>query len=706
MDQYDRDQRMERIDQMRETHRTRQTRRRDRKSSFRRMLFFPVAIFYMELVLRLWTVLRDPSKVFGGDGLLYAFLFAIGAGLVCNLLVSIFPGKLRRFMHWFTLCFVTLMFMIQVVFYTIFRGHAGVGHLEVATAAITNFFMDMLDGIGNAAIPLMLILLPLALFQALKLWKHRPMPRPERLWIVVTLILAVVLHVVAIGSIMGSDEEGGILSLRAEYRENFTLNRGVENFGLVTALRLDLRNHVFGQPEADLGNIIFNPPDEGTPAPTPPPDDPDNPGYPNGEEYPEPTPEIPTGYNVLDIDFEALLAATTNSEIREMHEFFMNRRATPRHQWTGRFEGYNLILFMGEAFHTLALHPEITPTLYMMANEGFRFNNFYTPDTGFSTTGGEFIMMTSLIPRSVNAFPNTATNYMPFGFGNMFRAQGYATFAYHNWTYNFYRRDLSHPNMGYPWRGLGGPGNNGLPLEPRPDGRPFWPTSDYEMIRLTAGDFVGLDNFHAYYVTVSGHLNYNWGGNAMAGRHRHLVEHLPYSMGPQAYLATHVELELAVRYLMDRLEESGQLQNTVFAIVSDHYPYGLTVAEMEELGGRPIPESNIDVHHSTFVLWSASMPEPVDVDTFGSSYDVVPTILNLFGLPFDSRLLMGTDLLSGADAFVPFAGRSWISQLGRFNSRTREFTPHPHINPADIPENHVQQMTGRFNVMEVHSVIC
>ncbi|MCL2368129.1 MAG: hypothetical protein FWC72_03960, partial [Oscillospiraceae bacterium] len=187
---------MERIDQMRETHRTRQTRRRDRKSSFRRMLFFPVAIFYMELVLRLWTVLRDPSKVFGGDGLLYAFLFAIGAGLVCNLLVSIFPGKLRRFMHWFTLCFVTLMFMIQVVFYTIFRGHAGVGHLEVATAAITNFFMDMLDGIGNAAIPLMLILLPLALFQALKLWKHRPMPRPERLWIVVTLILAVVLHVV------------------------------------------------------------------------------------------------------------------------------------------------------------------------------------------------------------------------------------------------------------------------------------------------------------------------------------------------------------------------------------------------------------------------------------------------------------------------------------------------------------------------------
>ena len=705
MDQYERTERRERIEQMRESHRTRQIRRRDRKSSFRRLLFFPVAIVYMELILRTWTVLSDPSKPFGGHGMFYAFLFAIGAGLVCNLLASIFPGRFRRVVHWFVLIFVTLIFMIQVVFYTIFRGYAGVGHLEVATDAISNFFLDMLVGIGNSAIPLMLLLLPLALFLALKMWKHRPLPRPERAWLLAVAVVAIVVHVVAISAVMGNEEEGDILSVRSEYRENFTLNRAVENFGLVTALRLDIRNYIFGIPTGELTGAGFLEEQGETPSPTPAPGPPDDPEYPNGEEDPEPPREIPTGYNVLDIDFETLIANTTNAEIREMHEFFMNRRATPRNEWTGRFEGYNLIWFMGEAFHTLALHPEVTPTLYRMANEGFQFTNFYTPDTGFSTTGGEFAMKISLIPRNVNNFPRTGQMYMPFGFGNMFRARGYDTFAYHNWTYSFYNRHISHPNLGYPWRGLGGPGNAGLPLERRPDGRALWPASDLEMIQLTADDFIGTgNNFHVYYVTVSGHLNYNWGGNAMAARHRHRVEHLPYSMGPQAYLATHVELDLAVQYLIDRLEASGQLQNTVFVIVGDHYPYGLSVAEMEELGGAPIPEPIIDVHHSTFILWSASMEEPVVVDTFSSFYDVMPTLANLFALPFDSRLVMGVDILSGVDPLVTFASRSWVSQLGRFNSRTREFTPHPHIDPADIPENHVQQMAARFNIMETYSV--
>ena len=98
------------------------------------------------------------------------------------------------------------------------------------------------------------------------------------------------------------------------------------------------------------------------------------------------------------------------------------------------------------------------------------------------------------------------------------------------------------------------------------------------------------------------------------------------------------------------------------------------------------------------------MTEPVVVDTFSSFYDVLPTIANLFAFPFDSRLLMGVDLLSDADAFVPFASRSWISQLGRFNSRTGQFTPHPHIDEDTIPEDHAEQMMTRFNLLEVFSV--
>jgi len=640
----------------------------------RQLAFFPLAIFYMELVLRQWS-----AHYFFGLRLIYVLLFSFAVGMVCNLIVSLGPDHIRRKVHVATLIVITIIFLIQIGFYGIFRSYAGMAQLSVAQDAVTDFFMESLRTIGSAALPMLLTLLPLALFQALGLWKKRPIQSTNGL--IRASVVMVALHVVAISSVLLNTY--GLAPVSSLYREHFTLDRAVPTFGLITGLRLDVQYSLFGHPEIDVSELLYV---TVTPTPAPTPTEPDDP-------YEEPEP-IVFGYNVLDIDFEALRETETNQQVREMHEFFMNRRPTPQNEWTGRFEGYNLILFMGEAFHTLAIHPEITPTIYRMFNEGFQFTNFYTPDTGFSTTGGEFAMMTSLIPRHVNAFPNTARMYMPFAFGNMFQAEGVGTFAYHNWTYSFYRRDLSHPNMGYIWRALG----NGLPITR------MWPTSDLEMIEVSVDDFINLDRFHVYYVTVSGHLEYNFGGNAMAHRHQDAVAHLPYSLGPRAYLATHIELELALAYLIERLDEVGQLERTVFAIIPDHYPYGLSVAEMEELGGAPLLDPLIDVHHSAFILWSASMTEPIVVDTFGSFYDVLPTIANLFAFPFDSRLLMGVDLLSGADAFVPFASRSWVSQLGRFNSRTGQFTPHPHIDPELIPEDHPEQMMARFNLLEVFSV--
>ena len=57
---------------------------------------------------------------------------------------------------------------------------------------------------------------------------------------------------------------------------------------------------------------------------------------------------------------------------------------------------------------------------------------------------------------------------MYFCLGNQFRRLGYATKAYHNHTWDYYSRDISHPNMGYVYKGLG----HGL------DVRATWPESD------------------------------------------------------------------------------------------------------------------------------------------------------------------------------------------------------------------------------------
>jgi len=641
-----------------------------------RFAFFPLAILYMELILRLWS-----NQSFGGLGLLYILLFSLGAGLVCNILAGLFPERGRRVIHWSILVFLTLLFIVQIVFYTIFRGYAELDTALIATSALANFFLETIRVISTAVLPVLLLLLPIALFQAMELWKYRPF-QPKRL--PQLLVIALLIHGLTVGSILINNI--GLLPLRAIYREQFTLNLAVQNFGLVTGMRLDVQYTIFGRPEVDLAELEYV-----TTTPALPVDELIEDTLPVEEEEPEII--IPTGYHTLDIDFEALLETETNPEIREMHEFFMNRRKSPRNEFTGIFEDKNLIWILGEAFHGLAIHPEITPTLYRLRNEGMYFRNFYTPDTGFSTTGGEFGTLLGMIPGNRNAFPQTADNYMPFGFGNLFRAKGYETWAFHNHTYTFYRRDISHPNLGYEWLAIG----NGLDVTRQ------WPASDLEMMHASVDKFINAEQFHVYYMTVSGHLEYNFFGNNMAARHQSAVEHLPYSTGPRAFLATQIELDLAIQYLIDRLEEAGRLEDTVFVLSGDHYPYGLSIAEMEELGGAPILDPVIDLHQSPLIIWHAGMEEQMIIETYSSFYDLMPTLANMFNLPFDSRLVIGTDILSGLDPFIPFATRSWVSQYGRFNSRTGAFTPHPHIDPDAIPENHADQMTGRFILLETHS---
>ncbi len=43
--------------------------------------------------------------------------------------------------------------------------------------------------------------------------------------------------------------------------------------------------------------------------------------------------------------------------------------------------------------------------------------------------------------------------------------------------------------------------------------------------------------------------------------------------------------------LLERLEEAGELDNTVIALAGDHYPYGLSSSEISEFRGYQIDET-------------------------------------------------------------------------------------------------------------------
>ena len=60
------------------------------------------------------------------------------------------------------------------------------------------------------------------------------------------------------------------------------------------------------------------------------------------------------------------------------------------------------------------------------------------------------------------------------------------------------------------------------------------------------------------------------------------------------------------------------------------------------------------------------------IDEPVSHLDLLPTLSNLFGLEFDSRLYMGRDVFSDAEPFVCFRNRSWITDRAMNNADTGE----------------------------------
>ncbi len=198
-----------------------------------------------------------------------------------------------------------------------------------------------------------------------------------------------------------------------------------------------------------------------------------------------------------------------------------------------------------------------------------------------------------------------------------------------------------------------------------------WPASDLEMLQGTLPEYVGNERFHVYYMTVSGHMNYNFKGNSMSYKNREAVADLPMSENAQAYIACNIELDKALESLLSQLEAAGALENTVICLSADHYPYAMTEEEYEELAGKDLSQGK-DLYRNNLILWNATMEDaPVNVTKACGSMDIVPTLLNLFGFEYDSRMYAGKDILSDDEGMVIFNDRSFVTDACVYNKKEK-----------------------------------
>ena len=613
------------------------------------VLYLPVTLLYMEMLAK--------SNIFGGvfdEKFKYLMFLSLAMGSLLSLVAMLLPGRVRRRFCKTVLAVLAVWFSFHVSYYGNFHTFFSWQTLGQAKD-ITQFWREAIVATLHVWYMVLAFFVPLVLMCLGGRYLIPDESGRNLTFVRISLAAFAVFYLPMIVAINGS--KSGSEDYTPYYYYTYLqndLDTSFRYYGIFNTTRIDVKQLIFGAPveEFDSGEVTPALPDDG------------------GESDPE---KREYGYNVMNIDFDKAANAAKSDQIKKMDKYFKSVQPTRKNEYTGMFKGKNLIFITLEGFSDKIINPEFTPTLYKMSTEGFVFKNFYNSVWGGSTASGEYANMTGNFYTTANCLKASGSTYQPFALGNQLKKEGYMTLAYHNNSYTYYGRNKSHPNFGYKWKATG----NGLTLKYN-----GWPRSDKEMAEVTVKDYIGLDQpFHAYYMSVSGHANYTFGGNSMSSRHKgDLPEYLSDKPeGVRAFAACQYEVELMLRTLVDALDQAGELEDTVFAMAADHYPYALSDEDLSELYGIPREgiRENFDLYRNGFLLWSASMSEPVTVDKPCSTIDILPTLSNLFGLEYDSRLMMGSDIMAEGDHFalIKVNGWSWISTQGEYNASAKRFTP-------------------------------
>ena len=690
-------------------------------------VFLSLSCFYTEMVFKL-----SVETLHTGSSLVFLALFSLCAGLVVSGIISLLPRKAVQVLVPFYLGFLFLIFVVEFLVYRQFKVAYDLNTiLNAATDALGGFGADIrrlifcFDGISHIA----LLLLPLILWFVLREKIIGQLPQKgiwrRRMGRSVYFSLA---HLAG-----GAACYGGALFLilccglhKDIYTNQYNFESAVMQFGLGEGLCLDIRNlasfktsapvfesmevelvrgtdldgsHVSGKEETIFGGKAVVQAKEAacswevsilqerTSSPSA-----------KTVQEEEPATPVVYGHSVSSVDFAALAGAGGNCA--DIDAYVSTLTPSSQNAYTGAFAGKNLILICAEAFSGFLIDPELTPALYRLSTNGINFNDYYQQSIA-GTTGGEYQLLFGLIPTSGGSSIKEITqNGTHTNMGAFLNDKGYFGMAFHNSTYTYYDRHETHTKLGYSggYMGLG----NGLEelISPK------WPASDLELMQETLPMYIDKQPFDVYYMTVSGHSVYAFGNNAMSRENKDAVDawceknNLSYTEPVRAYIAANLELEKAVDYLVKTLEEKGIADDTVICIAPDHFPYGLdsdaslgNMPYLSELYGYPV-NTYEERDRSRAIIWCGALEdhEPIIVDTPASSVDILPTLCNLFGVEWDSRLYVGRDVLSDALPLVFFGNYDWKTDLGHYSSSKNIFTPTD--EDAVIPEDYVKQISS------------
>lgn len=356
----------------------------------------------------------------------------------------------------------------------------------------------------------------------------------------------------------------------------------------------------------------------------------------------------------------------TEEEISEADidfiESTINDNETYKTKYTGKFENKNLIFLQLEGIDDWLLTEENMPNLYSLTKNAYNFTNHYSYyNGGGSTFNSEFAINTGFItPLSYTKNAYTFNkNYFPYSMANLFKQKGYQVNAFHMNTQEYYSRGINYKNWGY---------DNYYGLKDQSYYKDNSYNLDRELILNPVFNelmFPTNQKFVDYIITYSNHMPFTSEKGVCKqilnlenanDETTKLVTEKTYTE-EECVLIQAKETDLFIGLLIDRLEELNLLDNTIIVAFADHYLY--TLEDKTILDKYKDETSNNLINHTPMFIFKKGMTKK-NIKEVTSQIDILPTVLNLFGMDYNPTYYLGSDALNPKyKGIVFFSDYSW-----------------------------------------------
>lgn len=361
------------------------------------------------------------------------------------------------------------------------------------------------------------------------------------------------------------------------------------------------------------------------------------------------------------------------TDLTKVKKFVATQKLPDNIQYYGTQKGKNVFMIHLESFQQFLIDykvdgQEVTPNLNKFYHDQntLSFDNFYNQVGQGKTSDAEMMQENSLFGLA------TGSAMVKYGTNNTFESlpailgqRGYTTAAFHGDVASFWNRDNTYKSFGYDYFFS----KSYYPNANKANYNVGYGMKDKIFLRDSAQYIEQLPQpFYAKLITVTNHYPYDLD--------KQNIDFPATKTGDNTvdgYVQTAHYLDQSFGELMAYLKKVGLYNNSVFVLYGDHYGisenHQPAIAQL--LGKDKVTNYDLaNFQKVPFMIHATGLKGGID-HTYGGEIDMMPTLLDLLGVPDDGMTMFGQDMLSSDyKGKVVFRDGDWITPTyTKFNNQ-------------------------------------